>query len=256
VNHTASPVSVPVPLECANDATTPPAAVTAEICAVPNWNSTSVALPPVSYQNMTSGPFVDADGDPAQTNTGSPENVRVVALAPGDIVGHVPMTVGSIVGLAPLPLLLPPVELPPVELLLAPELPVLPPVLLLPLLELFPELLLPLEPLLVLALLPPDPEELLLPLPDPPLSSLPEPDPEVAPPLPPELPLYTPGSVDEPEAHATTRHTPVIPITSDRFMVPPHALPRATCPSWRSEARGRCSRNPNEAINFSDLSAM
>jgi hypothetical protein len=176
---------------------------------------------------MTRGPFVDADGDPAQTSTGSPANVRVVALAPGDIVGQDPMTVGSIVGLAPLPLLLPPVELPPVELLLAPELLVLlPPALLVPLLELLPELLLPpFELLLVLALLPPDPEELLLPLPDPPLSSPPEPDPDVDAPLPPELPpIGSPPGVVEPAAHATTKHTPVIPITSDRFMCPPHAL--------------------------------
>ena len=57
VYQTASPVSVPIPLDFANEATMPPAAVTAAICAVPNWRFTSVALPKVSNQNMTSGPF-------------------------------------------------------------------------------------------------------------------------------------------------------------------------------------------------------
>jgi hypothetical protein len=97
--------------------------------------------------------------------------VSVVALAPGVIVGHVPMTVGNIVGLAPLPLLLPlaPLELLPPEDVLPPEPLLLPPALLLPLLDpLLPELLLPpLELLVELEPLPPDPEELVLPLPDP-----------------------------------------------------------------------------------------
>jgi hypothetical protein len=105
VYQTASPVFVPVPLDLANDATTPPAAVTAWIWAVPNWVVTSFALPPVSYQNMTSEPFFD--GWPAQISTGSPANVRVAAFAPGAIVGQVPMIVGRYFaeGVSPPPLL-------------------------------------------------------------------------------------------------------------------------------------------------------
>src|SRR5580692_3912305 len=94
VYQTASPVLVPVPLDCANDATTPPAAVTAWICAVPNCNVTSLALPSVSNQNMTSEPCPEAEGDPAQISTGSPAKVSDAALAPGEIVGQVPMIFG------------------------------------------------------------------------------------------------------------------------------------------------------------------
>ena len=129
VNQTASPVSVPVPVDFANDATMPPAAVTALICAVPNWKETSVGLPPVSNQNMTSGPPVPL---PVQTSTGSPANVSDVPLDPGAIVGHVPLTVGSIVGLSP------PVSVEPLllDVLLPPDVPLL-------LLELVPPVLLP-----------------------------------------------------------------------------------------------------------------
>src|SRR5579863_6294950 len=200
----------------------PPWAVTAAICAVPNWMVTSVALPAVSNQKSTSAPFWPPL--PVQTDTGSPANVSEAPDAPGEIVGHVPTTAG-IVGVV-----LPPLELPPpVELLPPPALDVpLPLELLLPpALELPP----PLEPLFPLELLLWDPlVEPLPPLFDPePLPELPLPEPapelpllapalELEPPPPLEPPPKSPPPVPVPPAHATTNPSPISPITSRRCM--------------------------------------
>src|SRR5580692_3280499 len=176
VYQTASPVLVPVPVDFAKDATIPPAAVTAAISVVPNWFSTSVGLPAVSNQNMTSGP----PPSPVQTSTGSPLKVSEVWLAPTGIVGQVPLTVGSIVGVPtlipvvaspasppePIPVVASPASLPPLEPELPPSLePELLPAVASPasssLVE--PELLAPLEPELLAAVasLPPlEPEPL------------------------------------------------------------------------------------------------
>jgi hypothetical protein len=97
------------------------------ICAVPNWNVTSFALPPVSNQNMTRGPGVAGVVAGAQIETGSPANITLVPVA---MVGHVPETAGSIVGVPPpVPTLPLEVDVPPDDPLEDPELEPLDPLL-------------------------------------------------------------------------------------------------------------------------------
>jgi hypothetical protein len=230
VYQTASPVSVPVPVDFAKDATMPPAAVTSAISVGPNWVSTSVGLPNVSNQNITSGPPVL---DPVQTSTGSPANVTDEALAPIGIVGQVPLTAGSIVGPAPAdPLPLDPlapleVEDPPFD----PELP--PPELLVP--ELAPGAVPFEEPCA-----PPEPEPPFEVPPDPPLELLPL---ELCDPL--ELSLSPPSSEPDPPppplppvpalaAHAATRHRPTPPSMKSGVL---RTGPLQGCPRSRTHGR-------------------
>jgi hypothetical protein len=171
---------------------------------------------------MRSGPGPFA-GSPDQTAYGRPANVTLLPLR-FDIIGQVPVAVGSIVGAVP-PMtapLLPPLELP---LLL----PLAPPLLL--------PLVLPLLPPLALPLLPP----LALPLPDPlllpPTAPLPPPRPLELPPLeavaPLEaLPLAWPNAASA--SGAGLEPTPLrAPV--------PHAKTKAVRPSVRGKTpwRGR-----------------